>query len=102
MVKVTMIFGFIRFPFGRTGGSAIPGRRQGLVARHDVQEFLGDGHLPLAVKPGMEPGEHFFDVPLRPLHGGKAAGGLAGQGKDSAPCTDGFSPYSLPDGLILL
>jgi hypothetical protein len=65
MVKVTVVFGFIRVPFGRMGGSAIPGGRQGLVARHDVEEFLGYGHLPRALESGVELGEHLFDVPFR-------------------------------------
>jgi hypothetical protein len=59
-----VVFGFIRVPFGRMGGSAIPGGRQGLVACHDVEEFLGYGHLPLAVEPGVELGQHLFDVPF--------------------------------------
>jgi hypothetical protein len=61
-------------------GSAIPRGRQGFVARHDVKQFLGYGHLPLAVEPGVEPGQSLFDVPFRPLHGGKAAGILAREG----------------------
>jgi hypothetical protein len=37
------------------GGSSIPGGGQSFVARNDVEDFLGKGHLPLAVDRAWSP-----------------------------------------------
>lgn len=50
-----------------------------LVTGHDIQEFLGDGHLALAVELEVDLLQAFLDILLGVLHGSKPAGVLAGQ-----------------------